>query len=721
MGFLAPLYALAALALAGPILFHLIRRQPRGELPFSSLMFLTASPPRLTRRSRLDNLWLLALRVLALLLIAAAFMRPFLRQDSFDAAALSGRRVVLLLDTSGSMQRPDVWSAAQRTATEALDELSPQDQVGLYTIDRELTAHVPLDQLHATEPRVSQLAVREALKKLRPTWHNTQLVEGLKSVAEQFAAHAPSAELNVDAPHQIVLVSDLHRGISLQGLQGFVWPENVKLDVRQVLPKSPGNARLSLLQEDPEVGAPKISGQSVAKHVAGSTSVPSTHTLRVRIERDSDAPLDGPLLSLRWANFQGPLPGQSLNVQVPPGQVRVLPLDERPATADRIVMSGDAWDGDNTLYIVEPSQKSQQVLFCGREQTQLTDDLSYFLKQAPLDSAGVQRTLEAVAADALSTRLTAADVRAAVIEPTPAVMQYSPAIEQFMEHGGSLLVCLSQPLKQQNQPGGSAAEVAEFLRKLSLEPRLELAESEVGDFSLLAQIDFAHPIFSPLSDPRFNDFSKLRFWSHRRVDLPAESKIRTLASFDDGTAWLLEAPRGAGRLWVLTAGWQPAASGFGLSSKFVPLMMGMLAPRDALTPPKTHYDVGEQIALASAQQALITTAQDRPLDEAQIRRSSETLEILRPGLYWLQTGDERRQVAVQLAASESRLTPLDVAELQALGMVLRPLGSDSQRRHSQRQLQREELEGKQRLWQWLLVGGLVVLAFETWLASWLSR
>ncbi len=55
MSFLTPLYALGALAIAAPIVFHLIRRTPSGEVPFSSLMFLKPSPPRLSKRSRLDQ------------------------------------------------------------------------------------------------------------------------------------------------------------------------------------------------------------------------------------------------------------------------------------------------------------------------------------------------------------------------------------------------------------------------------------------------------------------------------------------------------------------------------------------------------------------------------------------------------------------------------------------------------------------------------------------
>ena len=80
MSLLAPLYFIGAIAIGAPILFHLIRRQPKGQVPFSSLMFLKATPPRLTRRSRLDNWFLLLLRALALILLAIAFARPFLRE-----------------------------------------------------------------------------------------------------------------------------------------------------------------------------------------------------------------------------------------------------------------------------------------------------------------------------------------------------------------------------------------------------------------------------------------------------------------------------------------------------------------------------------------------------------------------------------------------------------------------------------------------------------------
>ena len=44
MSFLSPWFLLGAAAIAGPIIFHLIRRATRNRVQFSSTQFLSASP-----------------------------------------------------------------------------------------------------------------------------------------------------------------------------------------------------------------------------------------------------------------------------------------------------------------------------------------------------------------------------------------------------------------------------------------------------------------------------------------------------------------------------------------------------------------------------------------------------------------------------------------------------------------------------------------------------
>src|SRR5437868_3204038 len=117
MSFLAPLFLFGALAVALPVLFHLIRRTSREKTLFSSLMFLMPTPPRVTRRSRLENIFLLILRCLVLCLLALGFARPFVQRPvQADSGAGAAKRILILLDTSASMRRGNLWAEARAKA-----------------------------------------------------------------------------------------------------------------------------------------------------------------------------------------------------------------------------------------------------------------------------------------------------------------------------------------------------------------------------------------------------------------------------------------------------------------------------------------------------------------------------------------------------------------------------------------------------------------------------
>ena len=123
MNFLAPLFLFGALAVAGPVIFHLIRRTTRDKQRFGSLMFLSPTPPRLTKRSRIDNWLLMLLRMAALALLALAFARPFFRAATLPTSSgEGGDRTVVLLDTSSSLRRDGMWEAAKTKASNAVEQ-----------------------------------------------------------------------------------------------------------------------------------------------------------------------------------------------------------------------------------------------------------------------------------------------------------------------------------------------------------------------------------------------------------------------------------------------------------------------------------------------------------------------------------------------------------------------------------------------------------------------
>ena len=126
MSFLAPLFLLGGLAIALPVVFHLVRRSSREKLVFSSLMFLKPTPPRMTRRNRLENIFLLLLRCLAICILALGFARPFLQKPmAATPTNTAGAQIVILVDTSASMKREGVWAEALAQSRGRVEEEPP--------------------------------------------------------------------------------------------------------------------------------------------------------------------------------------------------------------------------------------------------------------------------------------------------------------------------------------------------------------------------------------------------------------------------------------------------------------------------------------------------------------------------------------------------------------------------------------------------------------------
>ena len=114
-------------------------------------MFLTPSPPRLTRRSRLDNILLLLLRGLALTLLAIAFARPFLRRAASEITEDAPQeRIAVLVDASASMRREDLWQQAVAAARQAVAEARPLDQIAVYVFDESLRTIASFDDISAS-------------------------------------------------------------------------------------------------------------------------------------------------------------------------------------------------------------------------------------------------------------------------------------------------------------------------------------------------------------------------------------------------------------------------------------------------------------------------------------------------------------------------------------------------------------------------------------------
>ncbi len=697
MSFLAPLYALGILAISAPILWHLIRRTPRDRVRFSSLMFLTASTPKLTRKSRIDQWLLLLLRASAVIVLALAFARPFQRLEALiNTDDLARDRVALVLDLSASMRRGNAWSRAREAVLTRLDELQPDDRVALFAFDDRVRPVLGFEESAELDLTSVRNVIRQRLDGLSPGWHATKIDDAL------IRAVGAVSDLDVNDDglirRQVVLISDMQTGARIDRLGQFAWPADIELVVERIEAPT-ANASVHPLAPDPS--EPEVA--------------------RVRVANAPGSSRDR--YSLRWDDEGETDRGEPIPVTLPPGQSRVVrvPLPN-PTERPGVLRLVDApFEADNTAYFAPPSRSESTVLYLGDDPPDDPNRLRFYLERVFPETPAM--TVEVLATARDETPMLDG------LETTPLIVAtgaWEPdsvePIRRHVDEGATLLLVLDRP--------GSGGALGALLNVPTLS--VDEADDPSDGFALWQEIDFAHPLFEPFASPQYNDFTALRFWRYRvlnNLKLQDGSEPRVLARFDTGDPAVLEQPIGRGRLIVLTTSWSPEDSQLARSTKFVPWMVTLLKTSVAgavgPTVDRTRlYRVGEPIPLAISSKADSSEPVVRTPDgservlEAGATRFDETD---RPGLYAFESPESSIPFAVNLDPSESRIAVQPLESLEQFGCVLANPRREAIEADRLEQLNTLQLERRQQLWRWLILTALALLIVETWLAGRFSR
>lgn len=683
MSLLYPLYALAALGVAAPILFHLFQRKPQGKREFSSLLFLSPTPPKVTSRSRLSDLLLLLCRALMLLLLAIAFARPFMRSVTLLDVAAPARSVVLLVDTSASMRRDNVWQQTQSAIKNAIGELHAEDEVALVSFDRTPTVEVGFEAWRdfATSGRMGWLQQQAA--ELEPSWHKTDLATALTYASDLLLQQSDDADTQSEKSLQIVLISDIQEGADLSSLQAYRWPSEVDVKLQTIEPANRSNASLQWLP-------------------AGDEAVDSEH-IRVLVRNESNS--QAAQLELDWQDQVTP----KYTTHVPPGQTRVVKI-KQPAGIYQLTLQGDDQTFDNRAFfpIVKPVE--QELWFAGSNANATDrDGLFYYLQRSPLDTRS--RKVQVRRVDQ------AAAIATATVDKVPLMIVEKPwdqsteDLRRYVMAGGRLLVVLTG---DQSQYGLMQVLISSLLgvENVSIQ---DVGQGDERSYAMLSNVDFQNALLQPFADPRYSDFTKIRFWSHRRLTSDSTDAWNVVAAFDDGSPALTEKSIGQGKMWVLTSGWQPSESQLALSTKFVPLLHRFFSGADEAINQSLNYEVGDMIPIDTID--AITTVDDPEGQRHTLEPKSEVFADTNvPGMYTITQGTQSYKVAVNLAKEESRTDPLLPGRLEQLGVDLGAKRLVAVSETEQRQMRNKELEGRQKFWRWGVLGALGLIAGETWLS-----
>jgi len=534
VSFLFPLYLLGALSIAVPILLHLRKRPPKEHVSFSSHLFLEKTPERLTRRTRLDRWLLLALRCLAIILLALAFCRPFFRSLSLPGEKDAHARVVILIDRSASMQREDLWEKATRAAKDEIARFKGSDDLALAFFDESLDVAANFAIWGALGKNARTAAFEEL--SAEAGWLGSNLGAAMVESAELLLAEDANKPVS---RRELIVISDFQEGASRDLLQSGAWPEEVSVHPVPVTTKAPGNLSLNL----------------AATPARANVEEEEVYRIRIRNAADSDTAA----ATMQWRGF----PDTAIATTVAPGTSRILTSAPRPPGAARGVLevSGDAHPFDNEIFVSPVQARPLRVLLLAEEG--ISDEAGsplFYLRRALQPTP----TLEPIVAATESLTDTQAAENEVIIVTGTWSPETSARMQSFAREGGLVIAI----------PSSKSAPDA--LASLTGEAGWTLSEAEGKDYALLADLDFDHPVLQPFARARIRDFTKVRFWKHRLLSgVEPGPATKVIATFDGESPALIEQAIGKGAAFLFLSGWEPAESQLALSSKFVPLLFSI--------------------------------------------------------------------------------------------------------------------------------------------------
>ena len=681
--FLTPLFLAGLSALAIPVLIHLIQRERRRVVPFPSLMFLRRIPYQSVRRRSIRHWLLLLMRAAAVLMIVAAFARPFFPQKVLAGSAAGARELVILLDQSASMGYSDRWQQARQAARRAADSLRGEDRGTLVLFSRNAEENV-----RSTNDRARLVA---AIDSAAVSSGSTRFGPAIK-LAQSLLVQSPLKN------KEVVLVSDFQK-TGWSGAEEARLPEGTVFTPVSVAGSSTSNVSVSSVA----FARTSFSGEERVTVTAGLVNRSGSAVNGLETSLD----VDGRRVDEKRIDIAA-----NSSASVTFGQFTLA-----DAFARGVVRAGsDLLPQDNTFYFVLTPSRPVSVLVVGsREGNGEREDPSLYLSKA----LGIGSTPAFQLDLTTAARLTPANVTkhaVVILNDTP----FPPAaasgvLARFVEQGGGLFVILGE---HSTWSSGDAP-----LLPGTLGAPVDRPEGRGGSFGFL---DYSHPVFEIFKAPRSGDFSGARIFRYRAF--AAAPSARVLARFDDGAVAAVEQRTGLGRILVWNATVDDSWSDLPRLPIFLPLVHQIVRYLARYEDAPSWHTVGQVLDLTSGP-LLAGSRRDRVALTPAGRRvpiassGPAFVELDEQGIYELRsTGTSEARppsVAVNLDPAESDLAAMDPQEFAAAvtGRAGPPSGGGT----AAASMTPLDAERRQSLWWYLLLGGLVLLASETIVSNRISR
>lgn len=675
MSFVNPLFLIGLAAAALPVLYHLVRRMRAKQVPFSSLMFLKATPKELVRRRRLRDLLLMAIRAALFGLLALAFARPFIPQERLPfISERQDRSTVLLIDASYSMQYADWFEAAKQAALRRLDEGEGADEFAVIAFSNQPQQLTAFDAERATH--------RGVIAGLDATNRTTDVYAALRR-AEEVLRGARHDD------RRIVLVSDFQRAGWSGQFENWKLGGGIAFEPVKVGDEAASNAYVEAFDLTKRRTGPRTAVRFDARIAAEGEAASAERDVRLVVDgAEVDAQTVVPEASGR-VSFEQMAPREDATYQ------------------GTLALAEDALPIDDRFYFSYEVAPRPEVLVLDGGRGARRD--AFFLRSAFATGDDARYTFEAAAPERLLSEVQGQDVVFLTNVASLTAAQVD-AVRRYVESGGSVVISFGE--------GVDLAAFSEHLRELGIGTVEEAVTPRLaqGADAIIGEVDGRHPIFSVFADAGVGAIFRPTFRRYARV--APDSAATVLGRYDTGDPFLLERRLGRGHLLVYTATFNTDWTDFPIDESYIPFVYQVAAYATRRSEAQRQFTVGDAVALEGrAGETVDVRAPGDRLFKVTVGENGTGLfqETEVPGPYVAAGSDGAFAFSVNVDRAESDLEARDANEAYA-AVVAR---SDSARTSAQAGggASVEDEEARQKLWRYLI--GLVIALFmlETVLAN----
>lgn len=664
MSFLNPLFLLGLAAVAAPIIVHLVRRTKAPRVEFPSLMFVRRIPQRTIRKRRVQNWLLLALRCLAFLLLAFAFVRPYF--DSGAANNAEGRRAnVILLDTSFSMRFGNRFQQAKSRAQAIIDQAAGSETTALVTFGPSYEALAKFTNDGGK--------LKGVLDGVLVGSGSTDYVQALRGAADLFKEVSQK-------DRRIFLISDFQAIGRNPAESSFQLSRDIKL-----IPIDVGEANAFNLAVT-DVGARALIYQPKYDD-----------KLTVRIANYGDEARDA--VRVEFLLNDRAVEKRELKIAAHDSAVVEFTDFNLNEGVNRCVIKieGDNFPFDNSFNFT--LRRAEQLKALLIETASRGRSESFYIRSAMTTGENLPFNLETKTAGSVNP----ADVgkyKVVIINDASISQALASALIKFVEGGGGLIIATG--------PHTEAANFNQVFQNVA-PARLEEVIRLSGNYVTMSEIKTDHPIFEIFRQS--GRLATARVFAYHKTSLREGAAV--LASYEDGSPALIEATQGSGKILLFTSTFDASWNDLPLTPLYLPLIRQMtshLGEREV----RAWYPIDQAFTVPVAKDGSVP-AVDLPNGERLTeRKQTATGELLvaakEPGFYRLRYPNNSDYAAVNVDTKESDLTKLNTDEFIAAVTGADPKAQTAAAANEK--LTDEEVEAKQRIWWWLLIVVLILFLTE---------